>query len=276
MDKIPNPNFNSLLVSKKDGKIFYNSIRNYETRNESVLKLISLADQIYNFNSFDWVLINTDDKSLGSNYHGIRMLSFSSDDNKYDNVCPDFLFDSWPQVGIDDYEQTVKNVSLAGKKDPETDLLGWRGAITHPSRQNLLKLTNRAIYDVEEIRWNRQNPDKLTCENYVSLDEHVTKWKYLIDVEGNGWSARMKLFLFSRRVLFLQDRPYKEWFYKDLKPWVHYVPVNRDLSDLESNLNKVKTSKQLEIDITENAFEFAMNNLRRKNAIEVWAKLLGE
>jgi hypothetical protein len=37
-------------------------------------------------------------------------------------------------------------------------------------------------------------------------------------------------------VVLKQDSNYYEHFYKDLKPWVHYIPFQRDLSDLEEKL----------------------------------------
>lgn len=58
-------------------------------------------------------------------------------------------------------------------------------------------------------------------------------YKYLIDVDGevNAWSG---LFwkLYSRSVVFKVESHYEQWYYGDLVPWVHYIPVKGDLSDL--------------------------------------------
>lgn len=274
--EIKRPDFHSVIVGKFNGKLHAQSLGNYETRNESVLRLISLADQIYSFKDFGWTLINTDDKPRGKEFSGLRLLSFSSDSDDFSNACPDFLFDEWPQVQIYDYERTACEMARLGSIEPETNLLGWRGAATHPNRNKLSAFTDKSKYDIEFINWDRTNPEKLVCTNYVSLMDHVKKWRYLIDVEGAGWSARTKLFMFSKRVLFLQDRPYREWFYKDLVPWKHYVPVRRDLSDLEENFADLKRLPHLEKYITEEAYKFAMNNLRRVHAIQRWNELLGE
>ena len=40
----------------------------------------------------------------------------------------------------------------------------------------------------------------------------------------------------GRSVILKQDSPYYEHFYKDLKPYEHYIPVKRDLSDLEEKI----------------------------------------
>lgn len=70
----------------------------------------------------------------------------------------------------------------------------------------------------------------------VSLEDH-TKYKYLIDASGQGYSARIKYLLFSRRPLFIIDREYWDWIGIDLIPWVHFIPVKADLSDLLDQIN---------------------------------------
>jgi hypothetical protein len=273
---ITHPHFHAFAVRKLDGKLQFAPYGNYETRNQSTIKLIMLSNEVFNFKNFDWVLVNTDDVPFGKEYEGLRLLSYSAENENYENACPDFLFESWKQVQIDDYEDTIKQMGKLGNLNPKTNVLGWRGAETHPNRRLLLNYNNRDNYDIEFINWDRTNPDRLTCTNYVSLFDHVNNWRYLIDVEGGGWSARTKLFFFSKRVVFLQDRPFKEWFYANIKPWVHYVPVNRDLSNLEENLNILKKDEALEKHIQNNAFNFAIENLRRINAIKRWNELLNE
>lgn len=40
----------------------------------------------------------------------------------------------------------------------------------------------------------------------------------------------------SGSVIFKQLSEYYEHFYHDLKPWVHYIPLNKDISDIEEKL----------------------------------------
>lgn len=266
--------FNALAFRKVNGKLEFVSCRNYETRNESTARLISTADYLYGFKDFDWVMVNTDDRDHGDSFHGLKLFSYCTSSNSYNHVVPDFLFDNWPQTQFYDYNESVNELGQNGDIPAETNLLGWRGAMTHPNRRHLLKFTDKSKYDIEEISWDRTNPDKLVCHNFVSMIDAPKKWRYLIDVEGNGWSARVKVFLFSKRVLFLQNRPYKEWWYEKLSPWAHYVPVNSDLSDLEYNLNLIRNDHVLEDEIRFNAFEFANKNLKRVNAVIRWGEVL--
>jgi hypothetical protein len=65
------------------------------------------------------------------------------------------------------------------------------------------------------------------------IPQHVMgSSKFLLDIDGNSnsWGFFAKL-LMGCCVLKV-DSPYEQWFYQDIKPWVHYIPIARDLSDL--------------------------------------------
>ncbi|KAK1231220.1 hypothetical protein PQX77_005665 [Marasmius sp. AFHP31] len=57
--------------------------------------------------------------------------------------------------------------------------------------------------------------------------------KYLLDLDGNAWSSRFKRLISSGSVVF-KSTVYREWWSDRMQPWVHYVPVQVDLSDLWS------------------------------------------
>ncbi|WWD15888.1 hypothetical protein CI109_100312 [Kwoniella shandongensis] len=61
--------------------------------------------------------------------------------------------------------------------------------------------------------------------------EDSLKYKYVIDVDGNGWSSRFRRLLSSNNVV-LKSTLYPEWFHEMLIPWYHYVPVKLDYSDI--------------------------------------------
>jgi hypothetical protein len=67
---------------------------------------------------------------------------------------------------------------------------------------------------------------------YVELSEQI-KYKYLISLDGltADWQ-RVPWILLSGSVLLLVDSDIEQWFSRDIEPWVHYVPIKRDFSDL--------------------------------------------
>ncbi|KAF8628840.1 hypothetical protein AX17_005900 [Amanita inopinata Kibby_2008] len=57
------------------------------------------------------------------------------------------------------------------------------------------------------------------------------KYKYVLDVDGNGWSGRFKRLITSNSLVF-KSTIYPEWYMDRIAPWVHYIPIQVDLSDL--------------------------------------------
>ncbi|KAG5635493.1 hypothetical protein H0H81_011048 [Sphagnurus paluster] len=56
-------------------------------------------------------------------------------------------------------------------------------------------------------------------------------FKYIIDVDGNAWSSRFKRLITTNSLIF-KATVYPEWFLDRIEPWVHYVPVQVDYSDV--------------------------------------------
>jgi hypothetical protein len=48
---------------------------------------------------------------------------------------------------------------------------------------------------------------------------------------------RLPYLLAGDSVVFKMDSEYYEHFYKELEPWIHYIPFKKDLSDLEKHLD---------------------------------------
>ncbi len=60
-------------------------------------------------------------------------------------------------------------------------------------------------------------------------------YKYHIDIDGNtnSWPGLFIKLLSGGAVLKVRSaHDYAQWYYSSLKPWIHYIPVESDLSDL--------------------------------------------
>jgi hypothetical protein len=59
--------------------------------------------------------------------------------------------------------------------------------------------------------------------------------RFAIDVDGNtnAWSNLFQRLLLGCCVIKIgSERDFRQWYYGDLQPWRHFVPVNPDMSDL--------------------------------------------
>ncbi|KDE09281.1 hypothetical protein MVLG_00599 [Microbotryum lychnidis-dioicae p1A1 Lamole] len=81
--------------------------------------------------------------------------------------------------------------------------------------------------DPETCEWLRKN---FHFKPTIGIEESNT-YKYLMDVDGNGWSGRFHR-LMSTRSVVLKATAFPEWYHERIEPWVHYVPVKLDYSDL--------------------------------------------
>lgn len=92
----------------------------------------------------------------------------------------------------------------------------------------------------------------------------VKTYSILIDIEGNGYSGRLKYLLWTLIPLLFVDRPYKEYFFEFLEEWKHYIPVKRDLSDLVEKTELCLLNYSRAQEIAKNAYEFSKKYLTRE------------
>lgn len=105
--------------------------------------------------------------------------------------------------------------------------------------------------------------------------EEEFRYKYLILINGNaasytnsGWK------LFSNSVIFLPESMWTQWYYEALKPYVHYIPVAKDLGDLIEKINWARDHDSECEAIAKNARNFAIENLTRPDLLVYWYFLL--
>ena len=75
--------------------------------------------------------------------------------------------------------------------------------------------------------------DYVIASDYMG-SEKTAQYKYQIELGGAGgttWNGTISK-LAIPGLLFHHETPMKDWFFDDLKPWVHYIPIEWDLSDL--------------------------------------------
>lgn len=99
------------------------------------------------------------------------------------------------------------------------------------------------------VRLARQHPNDLDAnltrmfffrdqlKDFEPLAQHIPitdflQYKYQISLDGTVAAYRLPYLLTGDALIFKQDSPYFEHFYSDLLPNKHYVPIQRDLSDL--------------------------------------------
>ena len=89
------------------------------------------------------------------------------------------------------------------------------------------------------------------------LDEHV-QHKYILIIDGNCIASAHQWVFASGSVPIMITHPDNDWWFrKYLKPMVHYVHVNYDLSDLREKIEWLVANDDKAKEIANNALEFA-------------------
>ena len=122
----------------------------------------------------------------------------------------------------------------------------------------------------------RENGITYQTSKFISISDLVRNYKILIDIEGAGYSGRLKFLMWSKRPLIIIDREYKEWFFDFMIPWIHYIPVKHDLSDLVEKTLWINNNYELALNIAQNAFGFANIYLSRDACYEKWNEIISE
>jgi hypothetical protein len=98
-------------------------------------------------------------------------------------------------------------------------------------------------------------------KEFMSWSELV-KYKYQIWIDGNsasysdsGWR------FFSNSVVLKPHSENTQWYYQELEPGIHYVPVERNLEDLPEKIQFLQNNDKYAEEISKNALQFANEHL---------------
>lgn len=156
-----------------------------------------------------------------------------------------------------------------------------------PGREHILKLSQDG-----ELGWQAEEMDRTTLQHLydthftfigqtspedrdeqreffdVRPDEdfqNVTRFKYLLDLDGNAFSGRFYAFL-GGRGLTLKMALFREWHNEAIQPWVHYIPLNlygSDHFEIMRYLTQDPKGMQLAAEIAGESRVWARSALRR-------------
>ncbi|KAG2351992.1 glycosyl transferase family 90-domain-containing protein [Suillus spraguei] len=133
---------------------------------------------------------------------------------------------------VNDMEGTVDVLrSPLNDSEPVGEPVPWRKAHLNPALMDIQFSGNAqpcAPGICDEV-------DKVYDWRRIQTQQEAGRYKYVFDIDGNGWSGRFKRLMTSNSLVF-KSSIYPEWFMDRVAPWVHYVPVQIDLSDLYDTL----------------------------------------
>lgn len=115
---------------------------------------------------------------------------------------------------------------------------------------------------------------------HMSMKTQVKEYSSIVSVDGVGCADRLKILLSSQSVVFIQNSPMKEFWYSDLRPWKHFVPVRRDFSDLIERVSSLYRNhlfirdEEVRIKITNSASEYIRQYVLHNESNSEYMRLL--
>ncbi|EDV94670.1 O-glucosyltransferase rumi [Drosophila grimshawi] len=252
--------------------------------------LLELLPQLPNM---DLVINTRDYPQLHSSWSSSRIgpvFSFSKTSEYRDIMYPAWTF--WAggpatklhPTGIGRWDLMSGKLKEVTTKIPwqEKEQLGFfRGSRTSDERDSLILLSRQQPQLVEAQYTKNQawKSPKDTLDappaEEVSFENHC-KYKYLFNFRGVAASFRLKhLFLCNSLVIHVGEE-WQEFFYHQLKPWVHYVPLHSYPSQAEyvQLLDYFKNHDVLAQQIAQRGHDFIGQHLRFQDIKCYWRKLL--
>jgi len=263
----------------------------FEKAIKTLLRLKKIPDVDFVFSNIDGLSTAKRENDILFYYENRRDFYLTEDRNlqapiftraKNKNVkegilVPDYvvLSELWPKLIKEILELNDKN-----SWQEKINKVYWRGASSKLCRFKLCEasIKNKKIIDAgfaEEVnqrkidelkRWNKYDSYFQYQKSYSTYQEQLN-YKYLPVLDGvmctyPGYQWR----LLSNSLAFKQNSSEIQWFYGALVPYVHYLPIKEDFSDIVEQINWAQIHDEKCKKISQNATEFVLNNLMIEDA----------
>lgn len=171
---------------------------------------------------------------------------------RYGNPMPNYKMYVTSKETNKEWEPVMQTYQKNYPWDRKIKKAVWRGSLSAANedlqsvRWRLCALatrTNSSLLDVGLVsipaRHDDQNLDLDVVGGLVNSIPQVDFQAYtaIIDVDGNSWSSRFVELLCYNSVILKVEPQFVEYFYQNLEPWKHYIPVRYDLADLTAMAN---------------------------------------
>lgn len=130
--------------------------------------------------------------------------------------------------------------------DPSLVLESIRWRLVKKVHDLNLELFDVGFFNIPESMTRQLQIDASTVgglKSKITPMDNLQRYMAIIDMDGNSWSSSFSTLLCYNSVVVKVEPTYVDYYYYDLKPWKHFIPVKADLSDLAENVAFVMNPK---------------------------------
>lgn len=165
--------------------------------------------------------------------------------------------ENWRDIWGGRIEELITDESPA-----ETACLGSFGALegnSKPGRRGFITAAQTDPDCFEYVETDKFSTSGMTRS--LTLIEVKRRFKYMIDLPGHTYSTKLYWMLFTRRPIFLVPPRMAFQWEQRLRPWIHYIPVSPDFSDLRARYDWAQSHPDAARAIADRALAFGMSEM---------------
>ena len=260
-----------MIASAVDGRTCVHGWRGYERRLPSFTQMVREA--AFPLQSFPLTGVGIgdvvcDEFDFAFSSHNVRCMEV---------LLPDYIFNAWPEVGQYEFDANNEYVARVGETPPARNKCGWAGSRTHEQRRIMLDIMAQHPETFETFI-----PGDVTNDaSRMSFRDQILQWSCLVDVRGNGYSGRIPTLFHTGRAVLFVERVVRSWAgnmlntsdnhrsFAPFQPFVHFVPVKADMSDLVEKATWLTTHPTEAAAIGHAGQALARQYFTHANAVEV-------
>jgi len=239
----------------------------------ALLRQVHLPDLEFFINMGDWPIVRKNSKTSG-----IPMISWCSNDDMEDMLLPTYELTEATVECMGG--QVVDLLSAWGKAHKpwaaRKEVAFFRGRDSNAARLKLARMSKERPDLIDAAITNyfffKDQKEELGSVPHVPLFDFF-KNKYVLNVDGTVAAYRLPFLLAGGSLVLKQESEYFEHYHDLMKPWTHYVPVAKDLSDLEERILWARRNDQKAREIAEAGRALALRLLTPEAVLRYHVKL---
>lgn len=243
-----------IVLSLECGQWQVDVIKNSDTSKISNEDIIGATQDFLR----EWVPVNEKTSLAGSDLFSLKEVSIS-------------LF-NWRDLLCGRVREVLEDQSWQAQT-PKLGAFGYlAGTGQVASKPTRLKFIEYARSYPEQFEYIETDKFAPQMKNQLGYVEYKQRFQYIIDLPGHHFLTKFYWMLFARRTLFYVRRDLAYDWEKRLEPFVHYVPLKEDLSDLLEKYAWAREHPEECRKLAENALDFGMNELSERHVKEMMAE----
>lgn len=212
------------------------------------------------------------------------ILSTTSFKNFLDKPIP--KYEKTIQVELPEFENKIDKAVFRGISS------GYGTLVRNNPRIKILKIAkeNPNILDAGIIEWKQNYRKRFGDKDYKKIQDAVITqfptvkdltleeqghYRYIINLPGYySDSSFIQLFKLNSVILHVPNNENCLWFESILKPYIHYVPLDKDLKNLKSQIQWCKKNQEICKNIIKNMNKFYIEHLTPEKQISYVVNIL--